>query len=170
MIETASFINSPRNKWKYEKQRAARETSQGSFFKSKLRSLSCPCPKSACFVNKLTGSSFYRSDGMVSLMMTTNVFAGSDTTSTTMRGIFLCLMQNPRVLAKLQAELQQCRASDNASEVFTSEEAESCQYLQAVIYEGMRVFPAVGLVLDRDTPQEGMTICGRFVPGGVSPC
>ncbi|KAI3336999.1 cytochrome P450 family protein [Xylariaceae sp. AK1471] len=106
-------------------------------------------------------------DTMVSLMMTTNVFAGSDTTSTTMRGIFLSLMRNPRVLAKLQAELQQYRASDKPSAVFSSEEAESCQYLQAVIYEGMRVFPVVSLVLDRDTPPEGMTICGRFVPGGT---
>jgi len=94
--------------------------------------------------------------------MTTNVFAGSDTTAGTLRGIFLCLLNNPKTLAKLREELDKCRSPDRVGSVYTSEEAEACRYLQAVIYEGMRLIPAVPIVMDRDVPSEGMTICGKY--------
>jgi cytochrome P450 len=98
----------------------------------------------------------------IGFMMTTNVFAGSDTTASALRGIFLSLLKNPKTLAKLRDELDKCRSPDRIGTVYTSEEAEACRYLQAVIYEGMRLMPTVSMVMDRDVPSEGMTICGKY--------
>ncbi|KAI0432393.1 cytochrome P450 family protein [Xylaria sp. FL1042] len=102
----------------------------------------------------------------IMFMMTTNVFAGSDTTASAMRAIFLNLLQNPHILAKLRADLQK-RCAGSSSGRVSSAEAESSPYLQAVIYESMRIFPSVGIVLDRDVPPEGMMISGTYIPGGT---
>jgi hypothetical protein len=107
-------------------------------------------------------------DLAISYMMTSNVFAGSDTTALALSGIFLNLMRHPQILAKLRAELQGHLAMEKFSSVVSAAEAESCQYLQAVIYEALRVFSPAAFILDRDVPPGGMTICGRHVPGGVS--
>jgi cytochrome P450 len=101
-------------------------------------------------------------------MMTSNVFAGSDTTSIALRAIFLNLMRHPRVLAKLRTELQERRTQGKLGTLVSAAEADPCRYLQAVIYESLRVFSPAAFIFDRDVPVEGMTICGRYVPGGVS--
>lgn len=101
-------------------------------------------------------------------MMTSNVFAGSDTTAIGLRSIFLNLLKHPHVLKKLRAELEERKAAGQLSNPVTFQEAEACPYLQAVIYEALRVFSPVGFTPDRDVPKEGMTVCGKFVPGGVS--
>ncbi|KAI0489982.1 cytochrome P450 [Xylaria cf. heliscus] len=106
-------------------------------------------------------------DLSIAYMMTSNVFAGSDTTSIALRGIFLNLMTHPQALAKLRAELQGQQAAGKLSTMVTAAEADLCPYLQAVIYESMRLFSPVGFVLDRDVPAEGMTILGHHVPAGT---
>ncbi|KAI0409036.1 cytochrome P450 [Xylaria palmicola] len=106
-------------------------------------------------------------DVAIAFMMTSNVFAGSDTTSITLRAVFLNLMRHPQSLAKLRAELQGRQTTGRLSTIVTAAEAEDCPYLQAVIYESMRLFSPVGFHLDRDVPLEGMTICGQYVPGGT---
>lgn len=100
--------------------------------------------------------------------MTTNVFAGSDTTSISLRAIFIFLIRHPRVLAKLRSELQARRAAGKLSSIVTAAEAEACPYLQAVIYESLRLHSPVAFMLDRDVPPQGMMLCGHHVPGGVS--
>ncbi|KAI0541875.1 cytochrome P450 family protein [Xylaria digitata] len=105
-------------------------------------------------------------DLAITFMMTTNVFAGSDTTAIAMRAIFLNLLQNPQMLAKLRNDLQE-QCSGSSDSIFSSTAAESSTYLQAVIYEGLRIFPSVAFVLDRDVPPEGMTITGKYIPGGI---
>ena len=40
-------------------------------------------------------------------------------------------------------------------------------YLQAVMYEAMRLYPAVGMSLPRTTPSEGLLVGDKFIPGGV---
>ncbi|KAI8634708.1 cytochrome P450 family protein [Xylariaceae sp. FL1651] len=99
--------------------------------------------------------------------MTSNVFAGSDTTSISLRSILLNLIRHPKVLAKLRTELQECRALGEHREIVSADESEACHYLQAVIYEGLRVFPALAIVMERDVPPEGMIIRGKHVPSGV---
>ncbi|GAP85089.2 putative cytochrome P450 family protein [Rosellinia necatrix] len=105
-------------------------------------------------------------DLSITFMMTTNVFAGSDTTAIAMSAIFLYLVRSPHVVDTLRAELRERHS--NLRGIVSSEEAESSPYLQAIIYEGMRVFPSLAFVMDRDVPPEGMTIGGKHIPGGVS--
>ncbi|KAI1330408.1 cytochrome P450 family protein [Xylariaceae sp. FL0255] len=105
-------------------------------------------------------------DLSISFMMATNVFAGSDTTSSTMRAAFLHLMEKPEIIDKIRAELQD-RCPGRAGELYTSEECSRCEYLQAVIYEALRILPPVAMTLDREVPERGMTIRGKFVPGGT---
>ncbi|KAJ8107317.1 hypothetical protein ONZ43_g6772 [Nemania bipapillata] len=81
--------------------------------------------------------------------------------------IFLFLMRHPQALAKLRDELRGRRTTGKISTVVTAAEAEPCTYLQAVIYESLRLFSPAAFLLDRDVPPEGMTICGHYVPGGT---
>ncbi|KAI0528350.1 cytochrome P450 [Xylaria digitata] len=106
-------------------------------------------------------------DLAISYMMTSNVFAGSDTTSIALRAIFVNLIRHPDTLAKLRSELQGRWAVGKLSLIATAAEVETCPYLQAVIYESMRLFSPVAFMFDRDVPSEGMTICGHHVPGGT---
>ncbi|KAI1420526.1 cytochrome P450 [Xylaria sp. FL1777] len=106
-------------------------------------------------------------DLSIAYMMTSNVFAGSDTTSIALRAIFLNLIRHPRALAKLRSELQGRQTTGKLSSVVTAAEAEACTFLQAIIYESMRLFSPVAFMFDRDVPLEGMTICGHHVPGGT---
>ncbi|TFB06473.1 Cytochrome P450 monooxygenase andK [Trichoderma ghanense] len=98
----------------------------------------------------------------ISFMMTTNFFAGSDTTAIGLRSIFLNLLKHPRVLAKLRAELEE-RNQQSSSQT----QSPFRKPKPAIIYEALRVFSPVGFTPDRDVPKEGMTICGKFVPGGT---
>ncbi|KAI0432521.1 cytochrome P450 [Xylaria sp. FL1042] len=106
-------------------------------------------------------------DVSIAYMMTSNVFAGSDTTSIALRAIFLNLIRHPHALSKLRSELQGLQVTGKLSSITTAAEAEACKYLQAVIYESMRLFSPAAFMLDRDVPLGGMTICGHHVPGGT---
>ncbi|KAK6949096.1 hypothetical protein Daesc_009169 [Daldinia eschscholtzii] len=106
-------------------------------------------------------------DTNIAFMMTSNVFAGSDTTSTSLRAIFYLLLKHPEKYDRLMNELESKRQTGELSNPVTFKEAEACTYLQAVIYEAMRLYPATGDLLDRDVPEGGMTIDGHYVPGGV---
>ncbi|KAI1264068.1 cytochrome P450 family protein [Xylariaceae sp. FL1019] len=105
-------------------------------------------------------------DTSISYMMTSNVMAGADTTSAAMRSIFFHLFRQPHRITKLRAEIQE-RCGDKRSEVYSAEDCENCPLLQAVLYEGMRLLPSVPFILERSVPPEGMTICGKHIPGGT---
>ncbi|KAI0882395.1 cytochrome P450 [Annulohypoxylon maeteangense] len=106
-------------------------------------------------------------DTNIAFMMTTNVFAGSDTTSTSLRAIIYLLLKHPEKYDRLVEELESKRQKGELSLPVTFKQAESCAYLQAIIYEAMRLYPAAGDILDRDVPPGGMTINGHYVPAGV---
>lgn len=61
--------------------------------------------------------------------------AGSDTTATAMRATMLHLLMNPRVVAKMRAEV----ARHAVSIPITDAEARRLPYLQAIIKEGLRI-------------------------------
>ncbi|KAI0976155.1 cytochrome protein [Xylaria arbuscula] len=103
------------------------------------------------------------------------VVAGSDTTSGALKGTMLHVLTNPRVYKALQAEIDDTVASDRAPQtpgIVTHAQAKELKYLQAVIKEGMRIFPPVVVALSRDTPPEGDTVMigGQEIrlPGDVS--
>lgn len=106
-------------------------------------------------------------DTNIAFMMTTNVTAGSDTTSFGLSAIFHYLLNNPEKCRCLVAELEEKKAKGELSTIVTAQQAESCAYLQAVIYEALRLRPSVGIPLERVVPAGGTTIDGHYIPTGV---
>ncbi|CEJ57775.1 hypothetical protein PMG11_06456 [Penicillium brasilianum] len=106
-------------------------------------------------------------DQDIAFMMTSNVFGGSDTTATSLCAAFLLLLRNPDAYERLMDEFKQKKAQGKLSDPITFEEAESCEYLQAVMYESMRLHPPFGMIMDRDVPAGGMRIGKDYIPEGT---
>ncbi|EAW12175.1 cytochrome P450 [Aspergillus clavatus NRRL 1] len=91
------------------------------------------------------------------------IVAGSDTTATAIRAIFLHVISSPHIYSTLRKEI------DNAGPIsspITKAEAENLFYLQAVIEEGLRFWPPIGLLASKLVPNGGATINGFFMPEG----
>ena len=84
-----------------------------------------------------TGKSLSKSD--IADEIITFFIAGHDTTALTLTYTSYLLANNPRVLRKLQAELDQLNS-------ITSTELKNCLYLKATIDESMRLFPTAYMV------------------------
>ncbi|EOO03266.1 putative cytochrome p450 monooxygenase protein [Phaeoacremonium minimum UCRPA7] len=91
------------------------------------------------------------------------VVAGSDTTATSVRATLLYTMTTPRVYTALQKEIDAAKISTP----ITSDEGLRLPYLQAVIYEGIRIWPPFTGLPFKEVPPQGDTINGRFIPGGT---
>lgn len=89
--------------------------------------------------------------------------AGSDTTATAIRATILYITTNPRVYAKLLAEISSAAPSSPIQDA----EARKLPYLQAVIKEGLRIFPPVTGLMTKDVPKGGDTINSLFIPEGT---
>jgi cytochrome P450 len=113
----------------------------------------------------------FMTDQQVLSSCTSMIFAGSETTAISLSSIFYHLAKHPRVYEKLMAELDASTASgmiaDRANRQVSWTEAQQLPYLEAVIQEAFRMHPAPGLILERYTPQQGIEICGQYIPGGV---
>ncbi|EFQ32837.1 cytochrome P450 [Colletotrichum graminicola M1.001] len=95
------------------------------------------------------------------------IIAGSDTTATAIRTTFLYTMTSPRTYNTLKQEIATAIAEGRISSPITYEEGKKLPYLQAVIYEGLRMnAPFTGLCA-KEVPPEGDTIDGKFIPGGT---
>lgn len=96
-----------------------------------------------------------------------NIIAGSDTTATAIRTTMLYLMSSPQAYRKLVHEIRTAAAKGLISSPITDEEARTLPYLQAVIKEGMRVFPPVSGLMPTVVPPGGDVIRGIPVPEGT---
>lgn len=101
------------------------------------------------------------------------LIAGADTTSTAIRGSLLYIMTNPRIYTKLQKEVDSAVQSGQVGEgIIPISESKQLPYLQAVIREGLRMWPPAVNIFSRDTPPGGETVTVNgesiFLPGGVS--
>jgi cytochrome P450 len=93
-----------------------------------------------------------------------NLGAGSDTMSSALQAFFYLMIQDPKMVEMLQAELGKA----NLSGVPTYDETQKLPVLQACIKEVYRFHPPVGAGLQRVAPPEGVTVCGRdFAPGTI---
>ncbi|KAA8893336.1 cytochrome P450 [Sphaerosporella brunnea] len=100
--------------------------------------------------------------------LSTNVFAGSDTTAIALRAIVYMLLKNPEKLEKLLKQLDEADAAGLLSDPVKYKETQShLPYFTAVMKEAMRVHPSVGLLLERHVPTGGATICGEYIPAGT---
>ncbi|KAK4980787.1 hypothetical protein LTR66_010359 [Elasticomyces elasticus] len=106
-------------------------------------------------------------DNAVTSMATSNIFAGSDTTAISIRAIIYYLLKNPECKMKLFEEIDAWRKAGKLSDPVKLQEADSMPYLQAVMYEALRLHPAVGMSLPRVVPEGGTRIAGSFLPTGI---
>lgn len=107
------------------------------------------------------------SDDDVLSMATSNVFAGSDTTAISIRSIIYHLLRTPACLKKLRDEIEDRKRQGRFSDPVTLDQANDMPYLQACMWEGLRLHPAVGMTLPRVVPKGGIVIDGCFLPEGV---
>jgi len=91
------------------------------------------------------------------------IFAGSDSTASTMQSFCWQVLANRRVYDKLVQEI----LSADLSELVKYNEAQNLPYFQACLKEAMRINPAVGLNITRKVPAGGAEIDGVKLPGGV---
>jgi cytochrome P450 len=81
-----------------------------------------------------------------------------------MSGITYLLLSHPQYLSKLTTEI---RDTFTTYEDVTLDGLARLPFLQAVLQEGMRVFPPVPCTLPRKVPRGGATILGDFIPEGT---
>lgn len=96
-----------------------------------------------------------------------NIAAGSDTTAISLSAVIAYLSMYPETLAALRHELQGATNRGQLSDPVTYKEAQKLPYLQAVIFETLRIHPAVGTLLVRVVGQEGAQIAGNYFPPGT---
>ena len=79
----------------------------------------------------------------------------------------LCLLNTPRALASLHDEIDAAIAEGRISTPIRDAEALELPYLQAVIKEGLRMFPPSVGHNYKQVPPAGATVCGYPLPGGT---
>ena len=93
------------------------------------------------------------------------MMAGAVTTATFLSGVLYYLGINRHALGKLQDEI---RSVFSDIEAIDSKSLLSCIYLNAVVEEGLRIYPPAGAAhLSRIVPKGGCEISGSFMPEGV---
>jgi cytochrome P450 len=103
----------------------------------------------------------------VSIMMN----AGSATTAIAMTNVLYQLLKNPGIMMKVVEEIDGV-FDDNEDEaedgVIAYDKVKHLPYLRACLDESLRLFPPTPHGLPRQTPPDGTTILGDYIPGGVS--
>lgn len=100
--------------------------------------------------------------------LSTNVFAGSDTTAIALRAVLYYLIRNPDKMAKVVSEIDTADKEGKLGEIISYRESQThLPYFGAALKEAMRLHPSVGLILERCVPKGGTIICGQHIPGGT---
>ncbi|KAJ5414314.1 hypothetical protein N7509_000941 [Penicillium cosmopolitanum] len=98
---------------------------------------------------------------------TTNIGAGSDTTSISLSAVFFFLYTYPDTLGRLRNEINERIDQGLLSDPVKYGESTRMPYLQAVIKEALRLHPATGLILGRVVPKGGQNLAGQYFPEGT---
>ncbi len=99
----------------------------------------------------------------------TSSVAGSITTAAAIRHTLLALVSTPTAYAALQREIDDGIATGRitAAPVITDTQAQALPYLQAVIREGLRMWPPTTGLGSKQVPVGGDMLCGFCVPAGA---
>lgn len=92
------------------------------------------------------------------------MIAGTETTATALSGTTYHLLRNPRYLAELQDEL---RSAFSSIDDMHLDSLAKLPLLEAVLKEGIRMYPPVPVGLPRVSPPGGMMVGEYFVPEGT---
>ncbi|KAI1095064.1 pisatin demethylase [Rostrohypoxylon terebratum] len=95
------------------------------------------------------------------------VVAGTDSTATAIRMTLLYLASTPVAYGKLKSEIADAISQGWISSPIKDKESRLLPYLQAVIKEGLRVFPVVTATFFKAVPEGGDIINGYSVPEGT---
>lgn len=96
------------------------------------------------------------------------IVAGSDSTTTVLRSTLWQLVGTPAAYRKLQAELDAADRNGSISQpVITNAEALRLPYLQACIWEGLRLNPPFHGLVPKLPPAGGETFKGVYYPEGT---
>ncbi|PGH00530.1 hypothetical protein GX51_05745 [Blastomyces parvus] len=91
-------------------------------------------------------------------------FAATDTTGTALMYLFWELARNPDMTERLRSELADFPLVDG---VIQHQSVSNLPYLDALISEGLRLYPPIPAGLLRESPIDGCTINGIYVPQGT---
>jgi cytochrome P450 len=94
--------------------------------------------------------------------------AGADSTSITMRSVFYFLMKHPLVLDRVRAEVDAAFENGTLSSPVQYSQAVALPYLNAVVRDATRVFPAFQVSQPRYAPAQGIELCGIHIPSGYT--
>ncbi|KAI6913393.1 hypothetical protein KC318_g1057 [Hortaea werneckii] len=95
------------------------------------------------------------------------IFAGSDSTASTMQSFCHFVLSHSQVYARLKEEIDEASKEGRLSAMPQWNEVQTLPYFQACLKEAMRLRPAVGLNITRLTPPGGAEIDGQQIPGSV---
>ncbi|KAI4602803.1 hypothetical protein KJ359_008022 [Pestalotiopsis sp. 9143b] len=112
-------------------------------------------------------SKLYKSAGTEKLTFTevrdnasAYIIAGSDTTANTLTYLVWLVCRNPDVKARLLSELQ------TLPDGFAYDDVKNLTYMNHVIEESLRMFPAAPSGLPRVVPAGGAQLSGHYLPAG----
>lgn len=95
------------------------------------------------------------------------IFAGSDSTASTMQSFCYQVLRDPAIYERLQHEIDEAAGSGQLSEMPQWTEVQALPYFQACLKETLRLRPAVGLNITRHVPPQGAELDGHSFPGGT---
>ncbi|RDW84782.1 hypothetical protein BP6252_02372 [Coleophoma cylindrospora] len=93
------------------------------------------------------------------------IAAGGDTTATAIRMTLFHLISTPTVLSKLLEEIREADLPKDG--IIKDAHARKLPYLQAVIKEGLRIYPPITGHMSKNVPEGGEYVNGHFLPAGT---
>lgn len=95
------------------------------------------------------------------------IIAGSETTATAIQATILHIITSPHIYSRLQSEIDTAAEERRISSPVSNAEAQSLEYLQAVILEGLRMFPPAAALYPKVCDQD-QVVCGVPIPAGTN--
>ncbi|XWW98918.1 hypothetical protein V2A60_006922 [Cordyceps javanica] len=95
------------------------------------------------------------------------IIAGSETTATAIQATILHIITSRNVYSRLQSEIAKAEEAGRISTPVTNAEAQSLEYLQAVILEGLRMFPPAAALYPKVCDADEV-VCGVSIPAGTN--
>ncbi|KAJ5179054.1 cytochrome P450 [Penicillium capsulatum] len=98
------------------------------------------------------------------------IIAGTESTAAAIRSVLIHAISSPRVYAQLKAEIRETLQNGTISSPISSEQVKNLSYLEAVIYEGIRMRPPILGTFPKVVPDGGVEYHGKFIPAGTNMC